>query len=173
VRISPTEALQLLLPAYKAPDAAAALTEAAYRNRCRLWCNDGLLGADYIATALKIVARPEADGRWRAEVVSTAREAWEHPPDHYRFELDEAEVRTLLPEQKPRKKPGRKPTANWPDRIYRELRRIGRKRARELENFGQLRSDLEDFLDRIARWHPADPRRLRALIRDFLNGKIN
>jgi hypothetical protein len=96
-RISVTQALEMLLPVYRAHDAAVQLSLASCANKCRLWCNGELLAPDYITMALKVVARPEEDGGWRAEVVSSTREAWEHPPDYYRWELDAAEVKALLP----------------------------------------------------------------------------
>src|SRR6267154_2481463 len=92
-KIDPTRALQLL-SVFNPHEAAASLTEAAYANKCRLWCNGNLLPPQYIATSLRLVAIPEPDGRWRGEVVSAVREAWESAT--YVFELDETEVVALL-----------------------------------------------------------------------------
>jgi hypothetical protein len=94
-RIDPTRALQRLLPAFTAHAAAARLTTAVQSNECRLWCNGDLLPPQYIATALRLIAISDVDGRWRGEIVSAVREAWE--PISYVFVLDEAEVATLLP----------------------------------------------------------------------------
>jgi hypothetical protein len=95
-RISPTEALHLLMTGgLSAHKAAARLTAGAYENDCRLWCNGNLLPAEYIATSLKVVARPEADGRWRADVMSTRDIGWQQPRDSYVFEFDD-EVKALL-----------------------------------------------------------------------------
>ena len=136
--ISPTEALYLLLPACRTAHAAAVwLTDATYANDCRLWCNGNLLPPDYITTSLKVVARAEPDGRWRADVVSSIREAWE--PGVYRFEYDDGEVRALLPRRKPRQKPGRKPTGNWPELIRHKLKAMTLNRALELQKSGELR----------------------------------
>jgi hypothetical protein len=92
------------------------------------------------------------------------------PP--FSWELDLDGVVALLPKQKPRQKPGRKPKSNWPELIRRELRRIGRKRAQELENSGELTSELVSFLNRKIGWAPADLRNLNAIKRDFLSGKF-
>jgi hypothetical protein len=96
-RISVTEALKILLPTYQVHDAAVQLTMATHANKCRLWCNGNLLAPDYIAKALKIVAHVEKDGRVTGDVVSSTREAWQPQQDGYRFELDTAEVKALLP----------------------------------------------------------------------------
>jgi hypothetical protein len=101
-RISITEALEILLPTYPAHDAAVRLTAATHANKCRLWCNNNLLAPDYVTKALKVVAHVEEDGRWRAEVVSGAREAWQCQPGDYRFELDAEEVKALLPQAQKR-----------------------------------------------------------------------
>jgi hypothetical protein len=94
--ISPTGALKLLLDSKLSIHAAAArLTTAMHTNECRLWCNDNLLPPHYIVTSLVVVARTEADGRPRADVVSGVREAWVQQV--YNFEFDADEVRALLP----------------------------------------------------------------------------
>src|SRR6266480_2342793 len=100
--ILPTGALRLMLssdPNRSIHDAAKDLTDWTHRNKCRLWCNGNLLPPDYIATSLMIVARIEADGRPRADVVSSTREAWVRQA--YNFELDADEIRALLPPLKP------------------------------------------------------------------------
>ena len=106
--IAPTEALKLLLESkFSIHAAAARLTTAIRTNECRLWCNENLLPPDYIAMSLMIVGRTEADGRPRADVVSSAREAWVQQA--YNFELDTDEVRALLPQLK--SSPGSSPAA--------------------------------------------------------------
>jgi hypothetical protein len=94
--ISPTGALKLLLDSTNLSihAAAALLTTAMRTNECRLWCNDNLVPPHYIATSLVVVARTEADGRPRADVVSRVREAWVQ--QDYNFEFDADEVRALL-----------------------------------------------------------------------------
>ena len=95
--VSPTEALKLLLDSNPSIHAAAErLTTAMRTNECRLWCNGNLLSPDYIATSLVVVARTEADGRPRADVVSSVREPWVRQV--YKFEFDAEEVcARLLP----------------------------------------------------------------------------
>jgi hypothetical protein len=122
-RISPTEALRLLLPEFSPHAAAARLTTAIRANECRLWCNGDVVPVAYIATSLIMVARTEADDRWRADVVSSSREAWERPRDFYVFEFDADEVRALLPRAEAsapdesaasrRRKPGPKVKKDW------------------------------------------------------------
>jgi hypothetical protein len=98
-RISVTEALGILAPAYNNNFHAAAvrLTTATHANECRLWCNGNLLAPDYIAKALIVVACLEKDGRWRGDVVSSRREAWDPDYGPYHFGLDPAEVKKLPP----------------------------------------------------------------------------
>jgi hypothetical protein len=92
--ISPTEALRLALslnPNRSIHRIAIDLTDWTHGNECRLWCNGNLLSPKYISDSLKIVADTEADGRPRAAVVSSTREAWDDSPAA--FELDYSEVR--------------------------------------------------------------------------------
>ena len=97
MRITPTDALQILLRASQQPDdAALQLTMAMRGNECRLWCNDSPV-ATKIKLTLAVEARAEPDGRWGATIVSIAREAWEHPRDYYLWEFDDNEVAALLP----------------------------------------------------------------------------
>jgi len=91
VRITPTDALQVLLPAYAAAEAAIRLTLAMRANKCRLWCNGNPVALGILLT-LAVEPRQEPDGRWSATIVSTAREAWKHPPDYYVWEFDDNEV---------------------------------------------------------------------------------
>jgi hypothetical protein len=134
-RIPPSEALRLLLPELSAREAALQLS-----NKCRLWCNDNLLPADYVANSLRVVARTDANRRWRADVVSSVREAWEDKV--YNFEFDAEEVRALLrraeahapsaaePPAPRRHKPGPKIKKNWKLRVAGECDRIMRKEGR-------------------------------------------
>ena len=96
MRITPTDALQILLRAWKPNDAAAHLTMAMRGDACQLWCNSTPVSTE-IKLTLAVEAHAEPDGRWSATIVSTAREPWEHPPDYYRWEFDESEVAALLP----------------------------------------------------------------------------
>jgi len=140
-RISPTDALRMLLPELSAHEAALQLTLAMHGNKCRLWCNGNLLPAGDVANSLRVVARIEADGSWRAEVVSSVREAWENRI--YSFEFDAEEVRALLsrakapepPSAEPaappqRRKPGPKIKENWKLRVAVECYRVKQKEGR-------------------------------------------
>ena len=127
-RISPTDALRIFLPELSAHEAALQLTLAVHGNKCQLWCNGNLLPVDYVANSLRVVARTEPDGRWRAEVVSSVREAWEGKV--YSFEFDADEVTALLPRAKAEPQPlelrrprGKPPTKDWPVRVAVELGR--------------------------------------------------
>jgi hypothetical protein len=86
----------LLRRGWRPNDAAVNLTLAMRGDACRLWCNDNPV-ATKIKLTLAVEAHAEPDGRWSATIVSTAREPWEHPPDYYRWELDESEVAALAP----------------------------------------------------------------------------
>lgn len=168
-RCPPTEALALLVPKLSGMEAAEKITRAIRENRCRLIC-DNTVVKSHIAAIATVVPKLEPDGRWIADIESTGPGlGWARGLN---WELEVDEVMALLPNQKPRQKPGPKPKGNWPDLIRRELKRIGRKRAQELENSGELTSELEKFLNSKIAWAPADLRNLNAIKRDFLNGKL-
>lgn len=97
--LSPTEALRLLMTGGLAARVAADRLNTWMRTeepeKCHVWCNGTLLPPDYVATSLVVVEK----GRWRADVVSSTREAWEKSRDAYVFEFDADEVRALLPRQ--------------------------------------------------------------------------
>jgi hypothetical protein len=97
-RRSPTEALSLLMgDGLSAHEAADRLNTGMRTKKCRLWCDGNELPVAYIVTSLLVVARTEADGRWRADVGSSTREAWEKPAASYVFEFEADEVNALLP----------------------------------------------------------------------------
>src|SRR4029077_356435 len=112
-RLSPTEALCLLMASgLSAYDAADRLNTGMRTTKCRLWCGGNELPVAYIVTSLLVVARTEADGRWRADVVSSTREAWEKPAASYVFEFEADEVQVLLPptpEPQPEPRPAPEP----------------------------------------------------------------
>jgi hypothetical protein len=151
-------------------EAAEEITRAIRRNRCRLIC-DNTVVQPHMAAIATVVPKVEPDGRWTADILSTGPGLGWRPGLNWELEIDE--VMALLPNQKPRPKPGAKPKGNWPELIRRELKRIGRKRAQELENSGELTSKLVGFLDSKIGWAPADLRNLNAIKRDFLSGKSN
>lgn len=96
-RISPTEALHILIRGGLSPDRAAVrLTNALHSNDpCRLWGNGKLI--EFQAMTLMVVPIRGDDGRWTgtADIASAAREPWDKPS--YRWEFDADEVRALLP----------------------------------------------------------------------------
>ena len=69
-RCSPTKALELLRPAFEPMDAAAELTRAVHKNRCRVYC-DGVLVKPHIAAITRVVPKLADDGRWTADIEST------------------------------------------------------------------------------------------------------
>src|SRR5262245_554803 len=101
-RISPTKALHILMAeGLSGHDAADRLNTAARTNKCRLWCNGEVVPVDYVVTSLAVVARTEADSRWRADIVSTRHMAWEEPAGSYVLEFDTEGVKALLPSPSP------------------------------------------------------------------------
>jgi hypothetical protein len=79
-RCSPTDALNLLIPAFEPMKAATRLTDAIHDpDVCRLWCDGKLVPADFVER-LKVVARLD-DGRRTARIVSAVGEAWDRPAD--------------------------------------------------------------------------------------------
>jgi hypothetical protein len=124
VRITPTDALQILLRAWQPGDAAALqLTIAMRGNACLLWCNHNPVAIN-IKLTLAVEARAEPDGRWGATIVSTAREAWEHPPDYYHWEFDDNEVAALLPPPPPSDRAADGESRRTGSRMQRLIRQI-------------------------------------------------
>jgi hypothetical protein len=127
-RLSPTEALCLLKGGgLSAHDAADRLNTGMRTNKCQLWCDGKVVPVAYTVTSLLVVARTEADGRWRAEVVSSTREAWEKAAASYVFEFEADEVKALLPTTAgPQREP---PPAPEPEPKDKKL--AGRRRRRK------------------------------------------
>jgi hypothetical protein len=133
-RISPTAALRILTAggAYTPHEAATVLNEAICANNCRLWGDGTVLDPGKFQTGeLALTASVEAaDGRWRADIVST-RDNPSHPPVYKKrrplqlpydvCELDEHEVMALLP-------PSSGPTASvqWARNTTRNLQAAGK-----------------------------------------------
>jgi hypothetical protein len=95
--ISPTDVAELMLarnPRRPFPDAVADLYEWICRNRVRLWCNDNLVSPDFAITSLRLVARSEADGRWRVDAVPAGGIGW--APGSYTFAFDADDIRRAL-----------------------------------------------------------------------------
>ena len=109
-RCSPTEALDLLHPAFEPMEAAAEVTRAVHDNRCRIICN-GVVIKPHIAPRLMVVAH-EADGRWTARIVGTFAMGGVSPTDVWEFEIDK--VKALLPQPEPAKPwPTVSGSVNW------------------------------------------------------------
>jgi hypothetical protein len=72
----------------------------------------------------------------------------------------------------PRLKPGPNKHRDWPKLIRHELERLGPKLVRQLENSGELRENLENFLDLQMGWYPKNVTRLNRVIRAFLKGDV-
>lgn len=124
-RCSPTEAVCLLMGGgLSAHDTADRLNMGMRTKKCRLWCDGNELPVAYIVTSLRVVARTEAVGRWRADVVSSTREAWEKPAASYVFEFEADEVKALLP---PTPEPPPAPKPQPKKKVKRARRRRRRK----------------------------------------------
>ena len=117
-RISPTEALHILMDGgLSGYHAAARLDQAVKTNDCKLWHDGELMAPDYFARLLVIVARLEADDGWQAFVTGNPLRIMV-PGKRWVFEFDADQVKALLSQRKPdtqptRRKPGRKITGNW------------------------------------------------------------
>jgi hypothetical protein len=111
-RISPTEALRILVPKLSPHRAAKRLTDAVHTKECQLWEGNRLIRPEIAVRYLVIIARADKDGRWQASVEGREETRWLGP---FTFEADE--VRALLPRaeaeppsaddaQRPRKRRG-------------------------------------------------------------------
>jgi hypothetical protein len=123
-RISPTDALRILLPQLSAHHAAKRLTDAVHANECRLWRGDRLMRPEIAVLMLVIVARVDKDGRWQAVVEGRGNTYWR--TEDFTFDTDE--VRALLPRAgaqplELRRPPGKPPAKDWPLRVAVELGR--------------------------------------------------
>jgi hypothetical protein len=153
-----------------AHDTADRLNMGMRTKKCRLWCDGNELPVAYIVTSLRVVARTEAVGRWRADVVSSTREAWEKPAASYVFEFEADEVKALLPpppsdrgtDDQPRRQPGPRAKKDWPKVVAREL--IRRARAGEDEPTAPR---MCQFCQNKWGWQP-DIRAMQRLLRDLL-----
>jgi hypothetical protein len=124
-RVSPTEALNLLIPALAPMAAATELTRAVHDKRCQIIGNGVVIPA-HIAPRLMVVARSKK-ARWTAHIVGTFAVGGVKPSDQWEFDADE--VKALLPPPSPaeapprsdRRKPGPRPTLDWPKHVAREI----------------------------------------------------
>ena len=166
MRITPTDALQILLRAWQPDAAALQLTMAMRGNACRLWCNDNSVAAK-IKLTLAVLAKPEPDDRWSATIVSTAREAWEHPRDYYHWEFDDSEVAALS-----RPPPSNRGADDEPRRTGSRMQRLIRRIADEKWpdgwkdiTTGQIMKDVGEELEKGGVRVPERNTFLRALAR--------
>jgi hypothetical protein len=93
--ISFGDAFQLFLSVLPSPHRAVERLYAAWcEEDCHLWCEGNLLDPNYIRRLLTVEARPEGDGRWRAEIKPVRGENWDKST--YNWELSTFEVAALL-----------------------------------------------------------------------------
>jgi hypothetical protein len=91
-KISPTEALRILMTQMAAPAAAKRLTHALHNYWCCIWCNGKLVGRNQVAHLSVLDICDDADpDHWHAVV---GDDRWDSAPSGY--ELDATEVRDLL-----------------------------------------------------------------------------
>jgi hypothetical protein len=165
-RISPTDALHMLMPHLSAHHAAKRLTDSVHTKECQLWEGDRLIRPEIAVQYLVIIARADKDGCWQASVEGREETRWLGP---FTFEADE--VRALLPRAKAfeppsaepaaseRVKPGPDPQHNWPDSVTIEVIRrlmLGEKfpKAPAMLKFCRTKWD----------WEP-EPRQMQRLLK--------
>lgn len=174
-RLSPTEAVRVLLPAHHRPHAAADRITMAMRGQdCSVWCDGRLVPADYAARMLEVEIRTKRGGNWEADVVSSKREGWNRPSGSYDFRFDADEVRALLPSlaiaENPsqRGKPGPKPKDEWPKLVAAKMVHLALNDPEVLQNADALVRSMKKFLEDEIGWAPKDPKDLRREILTLL-----
>lgn len=170
-RISPTEALRILLAKLSPHLAAKRLTDAVHTKECQLWEGDRLIRPEIAVQYLVIIARADKDGRWQASVEGKEEIRWLGP---FTFEADE--VRALLPRAKAFEPPSAEPAAservkpgpdarhNWTDAVTVEVIR----RLMAGEKFPKAPAMLE-FCRSKWDWEP-DPRQMQRLLKRLRGG---
>jgi hypothetical protein len=143
-------------------DSAVRLTQAIHDNTCRLYC-DGVVVKPHIAVTLKVKPQLDNDGRWTADIMSTAPIGWAKPS--YQWEFDVDEIVALLPVRRGIK------GANWEIHATLEMERLGRKVALDKHNSRQLLKHLKRTLRLQIGFVPKDSDALAAVIRGFLRGE--
>jgi len=146
-RCSPTDALNLLIPAFEPPAAAAELTRGIHDNTCPVICN-GVVIKSHIAPRLLVVAH-EADGCWTASIAGTFQVGGVLPTDVWEFETDKVMALRLLAAtiDKQRRRPGTKPkyplwrleAANFAHGFFKKKTRMPS--AREVAEHLQIKCD--------------------------------
>ena len=156
MRISPTEALGLLRPAFEPTAAADELTKAIHRGK-RVYCNGEII-KPLIAVDIVVVHILENDGTSTAAIAS-ASNTW--AGNMYKWELEVDWVVALLPRDRGTK---------LKTAVTIALNRLGLKAVLDLKNSGQLRPHLKHFLKENGVPVPKDPRSLNRIVRGFESG---
>jgi hypothetical protein len=175
--ISPTQALRLLRRRGVEPmQAAVALTNAIHASVAfQVWC-EGNIVSPHMRPDIRVVARKDGRG-WVAEVESISHQ-W--PGAQYRWEFDTDKVQALrkaethpaaseaeLTEPQ-RRRPGPKPTDDWPLLIAAKLIYMARYDPEALQNVDALIKPMQRFLQDEIGWAPQDPKQVREKIVSLL-----
>ena len=172
-RISPTQALRLLRRRGVEPmQAAVALTNAIHASVAfQVWC-EGNVVSPHMRPDIRVVARKDGR-RWVAEVESISHQ-W--PGAQYRWEFDADKVQALrkaethpaaseaeLTEPQ-RRRPGPKPTDDWPIELAAAVIRKALHDPKALENVDALVETMQIEFDKAKLFLPRDPKPVRALL---------
>jgi len=96
-RCSPTDALNLLIPAFEPTAAAAKLTRAIHKGDCWPICNSVKVES-HILGMLRVVTRLENDGSWTAPIKGNFPVGGVLPEHVWEFEIDEVKALLSQPE---------------------------------------------------------------------------
>jgi hypothetical protein len=165
-RISPTDALDLLMTQMAAPAAAKRLQDELHHRNIRIW-RDGKLvrPAEVGHLSIAAISDDANPDRWHACVDD---DRWDPVPGEYEFDADEiwallprskAEPPSAEPAASERVKPGPDPQHDWPDAVTLEVIRILRAggkfpKAPAMLNLCRTKWD----------WEP-DPRQMQKLLK--------
>jgi hypothetical protein len=163
MKVSPTEAVWLLLEAFSPPKAAQELTKALHANDCRVWCDGVVVPIGFVGN-VRVEPHLDSAGRWTATIASVGMMLGFNP-DAYAWEFEADEVVTLLPRR--RGELG----GNWKIPVKIALYRLGIKAVRDLQNSGQLLPHLEAAVEREGGKLPKDRKPVTAMISAFLRGR--
>lgn len=138
----------------------ALLTTASWKGRTLIWKRKGLLSDSFkegLHRSMIYVWQPDLEKKWAppSPPPSPSERATE-PPERASEPLD------LAPDVSPRRKPGKRPTKDWPTHVARELIR----RARAGDKMPTA-AQMCQFCQNILCWQP-DIRQMQRLLRDLL-----
>ena len=138
----------------------ALLTTASWKGRTLIWKRKGLLSDSFkkgLHPSMIYVWQPDLEKKWAppSPPPSLSERATE-PPERPSEPLD------LAPDVSPRRKPGKRPTKDWPTHVARELIR----RARAGEEMPTA-AQMCQFCQNTLGWQP-DIRQMQRLLRDLL-----